>query len=271
MCGECLGKLFVQAINDPGLMPPSCCKLEMDLNVAELVLSSVDCERFQKARLELLTPVDKKMYCTSETCSEFLLLDLVDTSETGGFFSCPACRKNLCARCRKTGHWGLTCEEQAELEVDAADGMLLRLANERQWKKCSNCSSTIELKKGCNHITCRCKFEFCYVCGTEWTGKTCSKGCQLFDEDMLLDGARRNVVARLGPNVDQVRMGREVDRQADRMRRHVDCVDQWRNRRADGTNCTGCGWEPDVYINGCCNCDVQVCKTCKMHRYGYGR
>ena len=26
----------------------------------------------------------------------------------------------------------------------------------------------IEKDQGCNHMTCRCKYQFCYVCGLDW-------------------------------------------------------------------------------------------------------
>jgi hypothetical protein len=35
-------------------------------------------------------------------------------------------------------------------------------------KKCSNCHCLVEKSKGCNHITCYCGHEFCWVCGENW-------------------------------------------------------------------------------------------------------
>ena len=35
-------------------------------------------------------------------------------------------------------------------------------------KMCPSCKSNIEKNGGCNHITCRCKFEFCYICLVNW-------------------------------------------------------------------------------------------------------
>jgi hypothetical protein len=44
----------------------------------------------------------------------------------------------------------------------------------------------VELKEGCNHMTCRCTAEFCMVCGSKW--KTCD--CPWFNYRQLPDSDR---------------------------------------------------------------------------------
>lgn len=36
--------------------------------------------------------------------------------------------------------------------------------------KCKSCMRLVEKSKGCNHMTCKCGFEFCYICGQAWRG-----------------------------------------------------------------------------------------------------
>jgi hypothetical protein len=43
-------------------------------------------------------------------------------------------------------------------------------------KRCSSCGATVLRTEGCNHMTCRCKHEFCYICGANWKPKACSHG-----------------------------------------------------------------------------------------------
>lgn len=38
-----------------------------------------------------------------------------------------------------------------------------------EWSRCPGCKSLCELKEGCAHITCVCKYEHCYLCGSDWS------------------------------------------------------------------------------------------------------
>ena len=40
-------------------------------------------------------------------------------------------------------------------------------------QRCYQCKAMVELKEGCNHVTCRCTAEFCMVCGQKWKSCDC--------------------------------------------------------------------------------------------------
>lgn len=46
------------------------------------------------------------------------------------------------------------------------------LAEEEGWKRCHQCHAFVEHREACQHMTCRCGAEFCYVCGARW--RTCA-------------------------------------------------------------------------------------------------
>lgn len=48
------------------------------------------------------------------------------------------------------------------------------------------CNHMIELAEGCYHMTCRCGYQFCYNCGSEWVDKKPICSCPLWDEDNIL-------------------------------------------------------------------------------------
>lgn len=86
----------------------------------------------------------------------------------------------------------MSCGEwRAHRQAD--DAALERLASRERWRNCPHCRRTVELLSGCNHITCKCGHEFCYVCGTSYTraarARRAQAGCEcaLWDEENLLD------------------------------------------------------------------------------------
>jgi hypothetical protein len=48
----------------------------------------------------------------------------------------------------------------------------MNLAETEGWKRCYSCHALVEHNKGCRHMTCRCRAEFCYICGLRW--RTCA-------------------------------------------------------------------------------------------------
>jgi hypothetical protein len=82
--------------------------------------------------------------------------------------TCPQCKQTHCAKCLNKHPVKISCDK-------AAAG-----AND-QWKKqnskkCPQCKVDIQKNEGCNHMTCKCRHEFCWQCSRRW--KTCN--CALF-------------------------------------------------------------------------------------------
>ncbi|QSZ35863.1 hypothetical protein DSL72_006985 [Monilinia vaccinii-corymbosi] len=77
--------------------------------------------------------------------------------------------------CKATAHTG-------DCPNDAALQQVLDIARESGWQRCHSCWSIVELQHGCNHMSCRCGAQFCYVCGLTW--KTCT--CEQWDEHRLV-------------------------------------------------------------------------------------
>ncbi|KAI0360484.1 hypothetical protein OH77DRAFT_1501240 [Trametes cingulata] len=160
--------------------------------VAERVLSEKGMVLWHHQKLLDSLP---RHYCPNPRCSALVQLD-EDSDEPQAI--CPSCNTLICVPCRVIWHDDLDCEEYQALPVDdrsPEDQKALQLIKAENWRRCPSCSFIVELTHGCNHITCRCKTEFCFKCGSLWDvrNKRCSRepSCDLWDDEMLLEERER--------------------------------------------------------------------------------
>jgi len=95
--------------------------------------------------------------------------------------TCPACLISSCQFCGKVwtrgtvGHEGITCDRYGKkLERSADDDSALsrwKRSADTQVCRSEHCNYVIEKNAGCIHMTCRCGYEFCWVCGEPWTDR----------------------------------------------------------------------------------------------------
>ncbi|OAY68956.1 putative E3 ubiquitin-protein ligase [Ananas comosus] len=97
----------------------------------------------------------------------------------------PTSRRLFCAQCKVAWHYGTSCGEFRKLEEGIErereeDLLLLKVAKDKNWKRCPSCKYFVEKTGGCLHITCKCGFHFCYGCGMEYYSSQHSAcGCSL--------------------------------------------------------------------------------------------
>ncbi|CAA7032893.1 unnamed protein product [Microthlaspi erraticum] len=131
-------------------------------------------------------PAAERVYCPYPNCS--MLMSKTELSSSAGsdqssVRECVKCNGLFCMDCKVPSHTDLSCADYKKLHPDTlVDDMKLKsLAEDKKWRLCVKCRNMIELSHGCNHMTCRCGYEFCYKCGTEWNKnkQSCPSGCQL--------------------------------------------------------------------------------------------
>ncbi|ESP04724.1 hypothetical protein LOTGIDRAFT_170560 [Lottia gigantea] len=85
-------------------------------------------------------------------------------------FNCNECGMRICTSCHVEYHDGLTCAMlKSSSDVDSDMEKYLR-ENATRVKRCPKCSTPIEKKSGCNHMTCSgCKIHFCWLCCQAFT------------------------------------------------------------------------------------------------------
>ncbi|KAL9995561.1 putative transcription factor C2H2 family [Helianthus debilis subsp. tardiflorus] len=152
-----------KAIACPGIN----CNSTLDSNMLRLIIPRETLIKWDEFLCESLIPESQKLYCPFTDCSVLLIND--DTSKGVTKINCPVCRRSFCKVCRVPWHSKLSCKEFGKLKGKNVDEMAVALAKKKKWKKCPNCNFFVEKAEGCVHITCRCKYEFCYTCGAKWS------------------------------------------------------------------------------------------------------
>jgi hypothetical protein len=170
MCHACLRRIFQLSVTDPQHMPPKCCTADViPLPKVENLFDNKFKANWNRKYLEYTTK--NRIYCPARGCGTFIKPDHIHTDKNGGanhgrkFGKCKKCGTKVCCLCNNKWHTSRECPK------DAATQEFVKIAKEAGWQRCFNCKATVELKEGCNHMTCRCTAEFCMVCGSKW--KTC--------------------------------------------------------------------------------------------------
>ena len=89
------------------------------------------------------------------------------------------CHHAWCFNCRVQAHKPCSCELTKKwlslCSTDKENVTWIRAYT----KQCPKCNNHIEKNQGCNHMTCRCGYEFCWLCKKDWKktgyGHTCNK------------------------------------------------------------------------------------------------
>ncbi|KAK3130074.1 hypothetical protein QOZ80_6BG0488560 [Eleusine coracana subsp. coracana] len=121
-----------------------------------------------------------KFYCPFKDCSAMLIDDHGHGEAAITDAKCPHCSRLFCAQCKVAWHDGVTCAEFQQLGNDerGKDDLLLRkVAKNKKWQRCPKCQMYVERVDGCVYIVCRCRYCFCYLCGSPMTkgDHRCSK------------------------------------------------------------------------------------------------
>ncbi|KAH0430925.1 IBR domain-containing protein [Colletotrichum camelliae] len=178
-CADCLSIMIQQATTDESKMPPRCCTQPIPGSIIQKILTREEQHAFLKAVLQFSTPWEARVFCPNTACGEFIPpRNRIDPKHPFDVV-CRKCRTRVCIMCKRNAHAiGKDCPSDWELEA------VLKMGEKSGWRRCYKCRSLVELSQGCTHMTCRCKAQFCYICGAIWDP---SVGCPNFcngDEEL---------------------------------------------------------------------------------------
>ncbi|KAI9044865.1 uncharacterized protein KD926_011038 [Aspergillus affinis] len=142
LCHDCTRELFLGSIRDEELYPPRCCGRIITPETALLVLDYRELYQFSQRAIEY--SAKDRVYCAEPTCSKFIPPGAI----VADYGTCLGCHRRTHLPCRSLEHPSVDCPMDQSLQD------VLALAETEDWRRCSNCRAMVELKHGCNHITC---------------------------------------------------------------------------------------------------------------------
>lgn len=171
-CVACWQGYVKSAVSDgPGCLmlrcpsPSACC-----IAVPEtLVMEMVDAPSLQKYRMfqwrSFVDDNNRLKWCPAPNC-ERVVEGL--SSGSGALDVRCACGATFCWGCQEEAHRPVDCDTVRKWLVKnsaESENMNWILANT---KPCPKCKRPIEKNQGCMHMTCPCKYEFCWLCSGPW-------------------------------------------------------------------------------------------------------
>jgi ariadne-1 len=170
---DCINKYLVSEV-DGQKLPIKCPNCQVNFLESD-ILERLDADyrkKYYEASVKAVATMNPEVYscCPTPGCS-YIFEPSGQTS-----FTCPCCRKYYCLRCRVEFHSEYTCDEYHKyfLNKTLDEQEFFKTALGKKFKECPSCHFWVERTTGCNHMTCRCRYEFCYNCGGKYG--TCSCG-----------------------------------------------------------------------------------------------
>eukprot|EP01126_Amoeba_proteus_P048519 TRINITY_DN5609_c0_g1_i9.p1 TRINITY_DN5609_c0_g1~~TRINITY_DN5609_c0_g1_i9.p1 ORF type:complete len:164 (-),score=21.53 TRINITY_DN5609_c0_g1_i9:318-809(-) len=158
--------------NFPLLCPSPDCRTEVSESDLQVFMSASELQKYEEFLLSSFVETNSQDYscCPTPDCSYYFFY------KDGEFdFICPRCKKRYCLKCKVEYHSECSCEEYQKWSVEngLADDKFYEFVYGSKCKQCRKCKKWVQKNSGCNHITCRCGSQFCYLCGGKWPCNAC--------------------------------------------------------------------------------------------------
>eukprot|EP00013_Stygamoeba_regulata_P013022 CAMPEP_0177680958 /NCGR_PEP_ID=MMETSP0447-20121125/30451_1 /TAXON_ID=0 /ORGANISM="Stygamoeba regulata, Strain BSH-02190019" /LENGTH=542 /DNA_ID=CAMNT_0019190325 /DNA_START=98 /DNA_END=1723 /DNA_ORIENTATION=+ len=158
---------LTQIVDEGGIKKCPLCmarrKTPVPLDVLDW-LSADARERVERLLLHMHLRADPRVrFCPRNGCNNAVEV-LVDTASCQTVV-CDACFLQFCTECNQPwseNHRGITCQQYQDQVLARIDPTFGQLA--KSTRRCPDCGVFLERTEGCNHMTCTCGAQFCYVC-----------------------------------------------------------------------------------------------------------
>lgn len=157
-CSKCVGKYVASRLEENvtniGCPVPDCQGF-LDPDHCRSIIPPMVFGRWGLALCEAAIPEEDKFYCPYRECSALMIHD---GKKIVGQWECPHCKRMFCVQCKVPWHDSITCEDFQRNnvhELAKEDGMLIELAETKNWRRCPSCNYFVEKVRGCTYVKCR--------------------------------------------------------------------------------------------------------------------
>lgn len=194
--------IYSTAVKTETYWPAKCCLNEIPSGTILDNIPEPLAKNYNAVSVERAVPAGERIYCSKPSCTAFIPPPSINRDTSTATCASRHCRTKTCTICHGASHPANT-----ECPSDTALIATLALAAEQGWRRCNTCHSMVEHNQGCIHMTCKCKAQFCYICGLKW--RTC--GCS--DAQLVTIRARADaaVMARQLEEAEQRRRARQSE------------------------------------------------------------
>ena len=194
---ECFGNYVRSAIDarQVSIKCPDECKQEVEVDDFYSHLDKVYIKKFEDYSLKYYVDMhlNEVSWCPTADCKYVFVLEKNENENTE--FNCPLCQKHYCLACKCEFHQEQSCQEfRISNNSNESDKLFENFVKGQKWKQCPQCKFWVEKNQGCDHMTCRCTYQFCYKCGGKYQACECVKKNQ---NQVINNGLRQ--IDRLRP------------------------------------------------------------------------
>lgn len=190
LCDTCWAGHFAAQLQELGKdvvykshCPEVGCMTNVQQVMWEELARDVDLRKYKQFTLHTFVPLTGNVvWCPNPKCTR-----AIRYRHQRADLHC-TCGMRFCVHCWSEAHSPATCEEFSQWKEDTASltDLLTNRVLMQNYKKCPRCGVFMERTAGCNHITCKCGHQWCYMCKGDWSTHGSHTGghyrCNIYEE-----------------------------------------------------------------------------------------
>ncbi|KAF2786714.1 hypothetical protein K505DRAFT_259292, partial [Melanomma pulvis-pyrius CBS 109.77] len=181
-CRDCAIQLVTRSLLNVDEFPVKCCLGTVwSPSLFEYLLPKEIMTTYMIRLRAYNTPQPLRVFCANAECARYISPRSFDNNNLYATVACCSiCSTTTCVGCKKLWKEGHNCDQEEDPRLQPS--WLPPYTTECRIKRCPGCGSWLEHKEACNHMTCDCRHQFCFICLQPWEGFHEGDGCPSYGD-----------------------------------------------------------------------------------------